>query len=84
LFFSGAIDDVRVYNRVLSDEEVQQLYAYESGPWLSLTKAVRPSFAFLTVGSNYQLQVSTDMKAWTNYSLPFSATNSTMAFPGIL
>jgi hypothetical protein len=28
--FSGAIDDVRVYNRALSDSEVQELYQYES------------------------------------------------------
>jgi hypothetical protein len=31
-FFNGAIDDVRLYNRALSDSEVQQLYAYESAP----------------------------------------------------
>jgi hypothetical protein len=28
--FNGSIDDVRIYNRALSDSEVQQLYAYES------------------------------------------------------
>lgn len=81
LFFAGDIDDVRIYNRVLSDDEVQQLYAYESGPWLSLTKAVHPSFSNLTAGTTYQLQVSADMKTWTNHSLPFSATNSAMTFP---
>ena len=30
--FDGAIDDVRIYNRALSESEVQQLYAYESTP----------------------------------------------------
>jgi hypothetical protein len=30
--FKGAIDDVRLYNRALSDSEVQQLYQYESTP----------------------------------------------------
>jgi hypothetical protein len=30
LWFSGKIDDVRIYNRALSDQEVQELYAYES------------------------------------------------------
>jgi hypothetical protein len=30
-FFKGAIDDLRFYNRALSDSEVQQLYLYESG-----------------------------------------------------
>jgi hypothetical protein len=30
-FFNGAIDDLRIYNRALSNSEVQQLYLYESG-----------------------------------------------------
>jgi len=30
--FDGSIDDVRIYNRALSDVEVQQLHAYESQP----------------------------------------------------
>jgi hypothetical protein len=25
-FFNGGLDDVRIYNRVLSDSEIQQLY----------------------------------------------------------
>ncbi len=29
-FFKGVIDDLRLYNRALSDSEVQQLYLYES------------------------------------------------------
>ncbi len=33
--FIGSIDDVRIYNRALSDSEVQQLYAYESQPSLT-------------------------------------------------
>jgi hypothetical protein len=28
--FNGLIDDVRIYNRALSANEVQQLYQYES------------------------------------------------------
>ena len=30
--FHGVIDDVRIYNRALSDSEVAQLYAYEGSP----------------------------------------------------
>ena len=30
--YRGQMDDVRIYNRALSDSEVQQLYAYESAP----------------------------------------------------
>jgi hypothetical protein len=31
-FFKGMVDDVRIYNRALSDSEVQQLYAYGATP----------------------------------------------------
>jgi len=31
-YFSGSIDDVRIYNRALSDAEVKALYDYESTP----------------------------------------------------
>jgi hypothetical protein len=31
-FFDGCIDDIRLYNRTLTDSEAQQLYQYESQP----------------------------------------------------
>jgi hypothetical protein len=78
---SGLIDDVRIYNRALSGSEVQQLYEYEAGPTVSLLKAVKPSFAKLSLGTNYQLQVSGDMSTWTNHGAPFTATNNSMVYP---
>jgi hypothetical protein len=77
----AVIDEVRVYNRTLSTNEVAQLYQYESGPWISVLKAVKPSFSNLTRGINYQLQVSGDMSTWTNQGSPFIATNSAMIYP---
>jgi hypothetical protein len=76
--FAGAIDDVRIYNRTLSDSEVQQLYQVESTPSVNLVKAVTVSFSNLTIGTNYQLQVSSDLNSWTNVATPFTATNSFM------
>jgi hypothetical protein len=83
LGFTGAIDDVRLYNRALSSEEVQQLEQVEAArrPTLSLVKAVKPAFGLLTVGTNYQLQVSADLVNWTNHGPPFTATNSSMTLP---
>jgi hypothetical protein len=81
-YFAGEIDDIRVYNRALPTSEVQQLYQYETAPVVSLAKAVRPAFASLSVGSNYQLQVSTDLNTWTNHGPFFAATNSSMIYPG--
>jgi hypothetical protein len=79
--FAGVIDDIRIYNRALSPAEVQQLYDYESGPEVDLIKAVKPAFKKLTLTTNYQLQVSADMKTWTNHGSPFTATNTSMIYP---
>jgi hypothetical protein len=38
-------------------------------------------FANLTVGSNCQLQVSSDLNTWTNRGDAFTATNPTFANP---
>jgi hypothetical protein len=75
-YFTGAIDDVRIYNRALSSNEVAQLYAIESSPPLSLLKAVTVQDYSLSVGSNYQVQVSSDLVNWTNQGSAFTATSS--------
>jgi Concanavalin A-like lectin/glucanases superfamily len=79
--FRGLMDDIRIYNQELSPQEVAQLYQLESGAWISLVKAVRPSFSQLTIGSNYQLQLSSDLITWTNYGAAFTATNTDMPYP---
>jgi hypothetical protein len=79
--FYGQLDDIRVYNRALSASEVQQLYQFEGGPNIGLIKAVKPFFSNLTLTTNYQLQVSTDLTTWTNTGSPFTATNSSMVYP---
>lgn len=79
--FHGVIDDIRIYNRALSASEVQQLYAYESGPRVALLKAVKPAFNNLTVGVKYQMQVSLDLTTWYNQGLPFTATATDMVCP---
>lgn len=80
-WFNGMIDDVRIYNRTLSSNEVAELYAIESGPRVDLIKAVKPSFSYLWVGTNYQMQLSADMNTWTNHGSPFTATNTSMIYP---
>ncbi|MEI7939913.1 MAG: LamG domain-containing protein [Verrucomicrobiota bacterium] len=83
-FYSGKIDDVRIYNRALSGNEVQQLYAFESLPIIALaasTNTVTPSFSNLYLRTNYQLQVSSDLNTWTNQGSPFTPTNTVMAYP---
>ena len=48
---------------------------------VDLTKAVKPTFSGLTLTTNYQLQISSDMNTWINYGSPFTATNTVMAYP---
>ena len=77
----GSLSSYRVYNRVLSASEVQQVYAHELGPVIALIKAVKPSFSNLTLTTNYQLQVSADMSTWTNQGSAFTATKTSMVYP---
>jgi len=78
---SATYDNVRIYSRALSSVEVSQLYAAESGLRVDLIKAVKPSFSNLTLGTNYQLQVSGDLNSWTNQGSAFTATNNSMSYP---
>lgn len=82
-FFSGAISNVRIYKRSFSPQEVSALYEYESSPYpiASLLKAVKPVFSNLSVGTNYQLQTSSDFISWTNQGSPFTATNFMITYP---
>jgi hypothetical protein len=75
-FLNGSLDSIRIYNRALSSNEIAQLYAIESGPALSVVKAVTVQDYSLFVGSNYQLQVSSDLVNWTNQGPVFTATSS--------
>jgi hypothetical protein len=77
----GSLDDIRIYNRALSLDEVAQLFAIESGPRVNLIKAVKPSFSDLSLGTNYLLQLSGDLNTWTNHGSAFTATNVNMIYP---
>jgi hypothetical protein len=81
-FYGGALDDVRIYNRALSDSEIFELYTWELGTRVEILKAVRPSFSNLSIGTKYQLQTSSNLTAWTNEGSPFTATASSMVYPG--
>lgn len=74
--FKGMLDDVRIYSRALSASEVEQLYLIEAPPQLNIKKAVYLDGNNLKLGTNYQLQVSSDLKTWTNHGSPFISTNA--------
>ena len=75
-FFTGAIDDVRIYNRAMPSNEVAQLYANESGITVNINKAIFLASDSLNVGLNYQVQASSDLINWTNQGSVFTATSA--------
>jgi hypothetical protein len=79
-FFSGVIDEVALWNRVLTQDEITFLASWRE-PQAGLAKAVKPVFTALCPGLNYQLQVSADLNNWTNHGSVFTATNSIMDYP---
>jgi hypothetical protein len=74
-YLIGSLDDVRIYNRALSSNEVATLYYYESPKKVQLAKAYTLDFEGLFVGTNYQLQASTNLSTWSNWGAPFTATS---------
>lgn len=81
LSVEGTLDDIRLYNRALSDVEIHHLYASEVGPRVTLIRAVKPFIENLSIGKTYQLQVSTKLGEWSNEGPTFTATGTTMMFP---
>jgi hypothetical protein len=81
--FDGLLDDIRIYDRALSSNEVQQLYVAEASPpvqpQVDTHKAIQLSFSQLTVGVQYQLQFSHNRRRWLDAGAPFTATATTQS-----
>ena len=78
--FGGLVDEVRFYNRPLTDSEIAALYRIESLPPDTLairTKTVRVSLG-LRLGIGYQLESSDNLTSWNPVGLPFTATNTVL------
>jgi len=69
---------------LVNSSAITYYYAPPTIPKIRLTYAsyaVVPTFSNLMVGTNYQLQVSTNLTgAFLNYGSAFAATNSSMAY----
>jgi hypothetical protein len=89
--WNGLIDDVRVYNRVLSAAEAQQLYAYEAPPVPSVPPAIvtQPQSLTVTAGSNATFSVTATGTAPLSYQWQFNsngiagATNSSLTLSNV-
>ncbi len=71
-------DDLRIYNRALSAQEVKDLYRYEAPerPWLTMEVETVRVTMHVTPTKNYQLEASLDLTTWTKMGVPFVANSS--------
>src|SRR5665213_1160992 len=71
--FNGFIDDVRIYNRTLSSNDVLALY--QAAPPLPPVVYTQPQGASLYVGNNYTLSAAVDGSAPLSLQWQFDGTN---------
>lgn len=64
--FVGQIDDVRIYDRALTESEVKMLFNYELTVPLTVNLAVDLEFES-AVDIKYQLESSNDLETWTQF-----------------
>jgi hypothetical protein len=79
--FFGSLDDIRVYNRALSENEIALLYRNEStliDSFLSIELNARTVRVVMQVnmGRKYQLQSSVDLDTWSYIGTTFVASSS--------
>ena len=79
--FPGSLDDVRVYNRALSENEVARLYSNEStliDLFISIGLNARTVRVVMQVnmGRKYQLQSSVNLETWSYVGTTFVASSS--------
>ena len=77
--FSGAMDDVRIYNRALSPVEVQALYQCEATPPDYPIITQQPQSRTVSAGSNVTFTVTASGRAPLGYQWRLNGTNITGA-----
>jgi hypothetical protein len=75
-YFPGSIDDVRIYNRALSDTEVKALYKYEATPPIQSPVFVsQPVSKTVNSGDNIVLAVELQTAGTYNYQWQLNEQN---------
>jgi hypothetical protein len=75
-FLAGSLDEVRVYSRALSGEEIGILYALDAGRVKGVEVAIETIRLTMNVVPrvSYILQSSSDLLTWSDFGTPFLAT----------
>jgi hypothetical protein len=78
---NGVVVGITLTDAGVGYTNAPNIYIYSPlGLQIGLLKAVKPTFSDLFIGTNYQLQISTDLNAWINSGSIFQATNTTMNY----
>ncbi len=79
---NGVVVNIIITDAGVGYTSTPSIYIYSPvGLQIGLIEAVAPSFSDLSIGANYQLQVSADLVNWTNQGAVFTATNPTSIYP---
>ncbi len=79
---NGFVISITITDGGVGYTSTPSIYIYSPfGLQVGLLKAVQPSLTDLLLGTNYQLQVSSDLSNWTNQGSPFTATNPALPYP---
>jgi len=85
-YFHGKLDDIRIYNRALSTNEVAQLYTFEAD---TPVITAQPQAGIVTQGSPVSFAVAATAQnpltyQWSKDGVPISsATNATLLIPNV-
>jgi len=80
---NGFVTGITITNPGSGYTSTPDIYIYSPiGLQVGLLQAVVPSFFDLLIGTNYQLQASSNLINWTNQGSVFTATNPTSQYPG--
>lgn len=81
--FFGAMSDVRIYNRPLTDQEINGLFQMDAAPHIrmmagSTAGTANLEFRSMMMDWQFQMQFSSDLAHWTNYSEMFMPSAGSM------
>jgi hypothetical protein len=79
---NGIVTGIKITDAGIGYTSSPSIYIYSPLGWqMGIVKAVVPTFTGLLIGTNYQLQSSTDLNIWVDQGPPFTATSPVMDYP---
>jgi len=74
-FLNGSLDDVRIYDRALSEQEIQALYHEGGWPYLSPIEMVSVQGGYFSMGDTHNTGFANELPLHQVYVSPFTISN---------